>query len=80
MPKLKVLSGTKIVNIFEKFDFSVVGQKGSHVKLQRNIDGIKQTLTIPKHSILGKGTVKAIHNQATRYIPESELQKHFYTK
>lgn len=80
MPKLKVLSGAKIVNIFEEFGFSIIGQKGSHVKLQRSINRIKQTLTIPKHSVLGKGTIKAIYNQATRYISESELREYFYSK
>ncbi|MBU1091841.1 type II toxin-antitoxin system HicA family toxin [Patescibacteria group bacterium] len=81
MPKLKNLSGEDVIKIFENFGFSVIAQKGSHVKLRRFVDrNIKQTLTIPNHKELDKGTVVAIYNQAMRYISESELREHFYTK
>mgnify|MGYP001606392677 CR=1 FL=1 len=81
MPKLKTLSGRDIIKIFENFDFSIAGQKGSHVKLKRIArDNIKQTLTIPNHQELDRGTLKAIYNQALRYISESDLRKHFYSE
>ncbi|MCK4475113.1 MAG: type II toxin-antitoxin system HicA family toxin [Methanophagales archaeon] len=38
----------------------------------------KQTLTVPMHEELDKGTVRAIFRQALRYIPEEELKPHFY--
>lgn len=80
MPKLKILSGQEIIKVFEIFDFIAVAQKGSHIKLQRTVEGGgRQTLTIPNHAELDKGTVKAIYRQALRYISESELRKHFYT-
>jgi len=37
-------------------------------------DGTRQTLTIPLHEELDKGTLKAIFRQALRYIPEEELK------
>ena len=81
MPKLKNLSGRDVIKIFENFGFSIAGQKGSHVKLRRiTDDNIKQTLTIPTHQELDKGTLKAIYNQTLRYIPESNLRKHFYSE
>jgi HicA toxin of bacterial toxin-antitoxin, len=56
-------------------------ERGSHVKLRRILsDGAKQTLTIPAHSELDKGTLKAIYKQALRYVPEDELQPHFYSE
>jgi len=80
MPKLKNLSGRDIIKILEYFGFSVVTQKGSHVKIGRTIEnGFKQILTIPKHKELDKGTIKAIYNQILRYISESDLKKHFYS-
>lgn len=80
MPKLKNLSGEEVVHIFKSLGFSITGQRGSHVKLQRTRkDNTKQTLTIPLHKELDKGTTKAIYNQAVRYIPEDDLHKHFYT-
>jgi len=79
MPKLKTLSGGEVVKIFSRFGFEVLSQRGSHVKLRRVIsDGTKQTLTIPLHEELDKGTLRAIFRQALRYIPEDELKPYFY--
>ncbi len=81
MPKLKRLSGQQVISILAALGFQQVSQRGSHVKLRRILpDGSKQTLTIPVHSELDKGTLKAIYKQAMRYIPESELQPHFYSE
>jgi len=63
------------------FGFEVHSQRGSHVKLRRIAKGgEKQTLTIPTHPELDMGTLRAIIRQAARYIPESKLQPHFYSK
>jgi len=79
MPRLKTLSGRDVVKILSWFGFKVVSQRGSHVKLRRvSSDGTKQTLTIPLHEELDKGTLRAIFRQALRYIPEEELKPHFY--
>jgi predicted RNA binding protein YcfA (HicA-like mRNA interferase family) len=79
MPKLKTLSGEDIVKIFERFGFFIDRQKGSHVKLKRVIENNSaQTLTIPNHKELDKGTIKAIYNQSLKYIPETDLRKYFY--
>lgn len=80
MPKLRTLSGPEVVKIFDTFGFQITYQEGSHIKLQRTLpDGIKQTLTIPLHDELDKGTIKAIYRQALRYISENERRDHFYT-
>ncbi|MEX2724783.1 MAG: type II toxin-antitoxin system HicA family toxin [Candidatus Freyarchaeota archaeon] len=79
MPKLKVLGGKDVVKILSLFGFEIVSQRGSHVKLRRVLsDGTKQTLTIPLHKELDKGTLKAIYRQALRYVPEQDLRPHFY--
>lgn len=80
MPELKILSGNEIVAALEKCGFSVHKKKGSHVKMRRiSSRKEKQTLTIPAHKELDKGTVKAIYNQASRYIPQETLDKYFYS-
>ena len=79
MPKLKVLSSDDVIKIFLEFGFSIENQKGSHIKLRRfSQSGARQTLTIPNHKELDRGTLKAIYNQALRYIREDELRSHFY--
>lgn len=81
MPKLKVLSGKDIISIFTQFEFNMVARKGSHVKLKRILaTGEQQTLTIPYHTELDRGTVHAIYRQALRYIPEHQLKKYFYNE
>ncbi len=79
MPGLRVLSAKKLINIFSYFGFVVSGQKGSHIKLERNLKNSFQLLVIPNHKEIDKGTTKAIYNQALQYISEEELKKYFYT-
>lgn len=81
MPKLKILSGQEIIKIFLSFGFNMAAQKGSHIKLARVFTGdSRQTLTIPNHPELDKGTIKAIYRQALKYISESELKPRFYSE
>ena len=81
MPKLKILSGAEVIKFFETFGFSIDKQKGSHVKIKRLMtDGSRQILTVPNHQEIDRGTLKAIHNQASKYIPEDKLRECFYTK
>lgn len=79
MSGLRVLSAKKIINIFSEFGFKVIGQKGSHIKLNRDFGGVNQSLVIPNHKEIDKGTTKAIYNQGLLYISEIELSKYFYT-
>jgi predicted RNA binding protein YcfA (HicA-like mRNA interferase family) len=79
-PKLKHLSGAELISIFESFGFKIQGQKGSHIKLRREINNTRQTLTIPLHNELDTGTLKAVIRQASKYISESELHAHFYSQ
>ena len=79
MPRLRVLSGDEVVKILSQFGFSVVGQKGSHVKLGRATNaGEHQTFTIPKHQELDRGTLQAIYRQASRYMSADDLRPYFY--
>lgn len=80
MPKLKVLSGQDVIRILSLFGFAVISQRGSHVKLRRVQSGVTQTLTIPNHKELDRGTLVAIYRQSLRYIPESDLRPHFYSE
>jgi hypothetical protein len=41
--------------------------------------GRTQTLTVPNHDEIDRGTLHAIYRQASWYIPEPELRKKFFT-
>lgn len=80
MPKLKILSGSEVVKILGKFGFNIQSQRGSHLKLVRLTEsGEKQTLIIPNHPEIDKGTLKAIYRQATKYVAETDLSPHFFS-
>lgn len=79
--KLRRLSGREVIAILGRFGFSVLSQRGSHVKLRRRgPHGEKQTLVIAAHDELDAGVLRAILRQASRYIPEDELWPHFYSE
>lgn len=80
MPKPKVLSSQDVIRILSLFGFAVISQRGSHVKLRRVQSGVQQTLTIPNHRELDRGTLVAIYRQSLRYVPESDLRPHFYSE
>ncbi len=58
MSKLPQVSGQETIKALQKIGFNVVGQRGSHIKLTKVVEGIKQTVTVPNHKILKKGTLR----------------------
>ncbi|NLF57456.1 MAG: type II toxin-antitoxin system HicA family toxin, partial [Candidatus Hydrogenedens sp.] len=73
------MSGREVLDVFRSLGFEVVSQKGSHVKLRRTgPNGEQQTLTVPNHTELDTGTLRAIIRQATRHVTMDEIQRHFY--
>ena len=81
MPKMRTLSRTEVITILGEFGFRPVSQRGSHLKLRRVLeDGSTQALTVPNHKEIDRGTLQAIFRQASRFIPESELRRVFFTE
>lgn len=79
MPKLRVLSGREVLGMGE-FGFRALSQRGSHIKVRRVLeDGANQTLTVPNHQEIDRGTLLAIYRQACRFVPESDLRARFFT-
>lgn len=80
MSRLRVLSGQEVLKILGEFGFQEFAQRGSHIKLRRNVDdGRTQTLTVPNHNEIDRGTLYASYRPAGRFIPESELRSRFFT-
>lgn len=80
MPRLRSLSSREVLRIFRDFGFEPSIQRGSHIKLRRLLAGSAQTLTVPNHHEIDRGTLQAILRQASRFIPEAELRSRFYTE
>ena len=80
MPKLRTLSGSEVLAILGEFGFRPFSQRGSHMKVRRILgDGQAQTLTIPNHREIDRGTLQAVFRQACRFISERELRRVFFT-
>lgn len=80
MPRIKRLTSREVLRILAHFGFQVVSTRGSHAKLVRvSQSGEREVLTVPVHSQLPTGTLRAIYRQAARFIPATELQKEFFS-
>ncbi|MDP2788647.1 MAG: type II toxin-antitoxin system HicA family toxin [bacterium] len=77
--KLRDLSGKEIEKFLERNGFSVYKTRGSHCKMRRIVLGRNQTLMIPMHSSVAKGTLHDIYNQTLEYLPESEVRNFFFS-
>ncbi|MCW3999973.1 MAG: type II toxin-antitoxin system HicA family toxin [Candidatus Bathyarchaeota archaeon] len=64
MPKLKPVSGLKLIKALGKAGFQVVGKKGSHVRLKRKTATSFNIVIVPMHPEIKKGTLKSILRQA----------------
>lgn len=64
--KYPVLPPKTVISALEKFGFSFVSQKGSHMKYS---DG-KRSVIIPNHSEVAKGTLKSILTMAAIELDE----------
>jgi predicted RNA binding protein YcfA (HicA-like mRNA interferase family) len=80
MPRLRKLSGEEVLQILSDFGFERFSQRGSHIKLRRLIAGQAQTLTVPNHREIDRGTLQAILRQASKFIAERDLRRRFYTE
>ena len=80
MPRLRRLRSREIVGILEGFGFRLATSRGSHAKLVRMLaSGQRQVLTIPLHSQLAIGTVRANYRQASRFISPNDLRTKFFS-
>ncbi len=61
--KLKILSGKDVCKLLESNGFQKVGQKGSHIIMQKKIGDSTITVPIPNHSQIKIGTLQAIIRQ-----------------
>jgi len=59
MPKLPILSGTRIQKILKKYGYELDHQTGSHLILRQKEFPYRR-ITVPKHKSVSLGTLRAI--------------------
>jgi predicted RNA binding protein YcfA (HicA-like mRNA interferase family) len=70
LSKLPVISGHEIVKVLSKIGFTVVGRKGSHVRLKRRRGKEILIVIVPMHRELAKGTLRSILRQANLTVED----------
>jgi len=65
--KIPQISGKTAVKIFSKIGYSVIRQKGSHIRLHH---ASKKPLTVPNHKIIGKGLLRKLLRDSELTIDE----------
>lgn len=58
MPKLPQVSGKQARKALQRIGFTIVHQRGSHVKLSRKLSNQKQTVIVPLQKVIKKGTLR----------------------
>ena len=74
MGELPQISGRKLIKTLMKFGYTVVRQKGSHIRLVHILEKTKKPLTVPDHKVIGKGLMYKILRDAELDL-EMFLQK-----
>lgn len=73
MARLPVLSGREVIKLLSKHGFSIVGRKGSHVRMKKAVTGKVFIAIVPDHGDIPMGTLKSIIRQSG--LSEEELRK-----
>ena len=64
MGRLRVLSGREVCNILAEHGFVQVRQRGSHIVMQKKVEGSTITVPVPNHDELRIGTLQSIIRQS----------------
>lgn len=74
MPKL--YSARQVIRALQRLGFTVVSQKGSHIKLRRVVDGVTYSPIVPNHKEIAQGTMQSILKQAG--ISREDLEENIW--
>ena len=70
--KLPVVSGKKLINLLSELGYSVVRQRGSHIRLKKYTVAGTHSITIPNHDEIAKGTLS---DHSTKLVFGTKLAK-----
>lgn len=68
------IGGVQLANMLQKYGYTIIRQRGSHIRLRSQCKGPEQSLTIPAHSQLKLGTLNQILRAVSEYVGTSKEQ------
>ena len=72
MGKLRILSGSEVCRILERNGYIEVRRRGSHIVMQKKLNGSTITIPVPNHKELRIGTLRSIIRQSG--LPRDEFE------
>ncbi len=69
MPTLPVMSGREVVAVLESFGWRIARKRGIHIMMTKS--GRAETLSVPDHHELSKGTLRSLIRKAGLAVEES---------
>ncbi|MGB2841516.1 MAG: type II toxin-antitoxin system HicA family toxin [Halobacteriota archaeon] len=75
--KLPVVSGERLIKALQKLGYTVVRQRGTHIRLKKVTESGVHSITVPNHREIAKGTLNDILNRVSErnQISKEELIK-----
>ena len=70
MSRLPVISSEQLITALNKVGFVFIRQKGSHIRLEKQTDKGTIKLTVPKHRMIKRGTLREIIKDAGLTVAE----------
>jgi len=58
--KLPVVSGKRLLALLQNLNYTIIRQRGSHVRLEKETEAGMHKITIPYHNPISKGTLNDI--------------------
>jgi predicted RNA binding protein YcfA (HicA-like mRNA interferase family) len=62
------IGGEKLCQLLETYDYKIIRQTGSHIRLTSAIKGEEHHITIPRHSPIKIGTLNQIISTVAIYL------------
>jgi predicted RNA binding protein YcfA (HicA-like mRNA interferase family) len=70
LTKVPSLNYPEVIRAFQRAGWTLVRQKGSHIKLQREVEGSTLTIIVPAHKPIKRSTLATILKQADLSIEQ----------
>ena len=69
-PKLPLVSAKETIGAFQKIGYTVVRQRGSHIRLRDLNDPLHKPLTVPNHKEIKPGLLRKMIRDANLTVEE----------
>ena len=62
------VSGEELAHLLERYEYQIIRQTGSHIRLTSTVKDTEHHITIPRHMPLKVGTLNSILSEVASYL------------